>query len=113
LDFLIVGDVIEGEKIPSPELQDWLVKFSELCKENQLIIKSISSYCVYSEDMDVDRPWISFFRENNFPLAIFPPVLQLKLEEGRLSLEKNVLKLVKDYSNDFIEFFIDNNKGGK
>lgn len=112
LDFLIIGDVIEGEKIPSPELQDWLIKFSELCKRNQLVINSISSYYVNSTDIDVKHLWIELFRENNFSSSLFPPVLQLKMEEGGLTLEKNVFKSVKDYSNDFIEFFI-KNKGGR
>jgi len=34
------------------------------------------------------------------------------LEKGGLTLEKNVLQSVKDYSNNFIDFFI-KNKGGK
>jgi hypothetical protein len=40
-------------------------------------------------------------------------MLQLKMSEGGLALEKNVLKLVKDYSNEFIDFFIKDKKGGK
>jgi hypothetical protein len=113
LDYLIIGDVIEEEKIPSPEIHDFLVKFSEHCKRNELIIKSISSYCVTSTNVDVKYIWINFFREQNFSLAIFPPVLQLKLEKGGLTLEKNVLKSVKDYSNEFIDFFINNKNGGR
>ncbi|UCC19457.1 MAG: hypothetical protein JSV62_15365 [Promethearchaeota archaeon] len=112
LDFLIVGDVIDTERIPSPELQNWLTQFSELCTKSQVVIKSISSYFISSADIDVKHLWINFFQENNFSLAIFPPVLQLKLEEEGLSLEKNVLKSVKDYSNDFIESYI-KNKGGR
>jgi hypothetical protein len=34
------------------------------------------------------------------------------MEQGGMTLEKNVLKLVKDYSNEFIEFLIDNKNGG-
>ena len=113
LDYLIIGDVIEKEKIPSPELYNWMVKFSELCKIKKLIIKTISCYCVISKEIDVKPFWINFFRENNFSLAIFPPILQLKLKEGGFTLEKNVLKSVKDYSNEFIEFFIDKKNGGR
>jgi len=72
----------------------------------------MSSYFVNSTGIDVKHLWIDFFQENNFSLALFPPVLQLKMEESGLSLEKDVLKSVKDYSNDFIEFFIEN-KGGR
>ncbi|MFW9999733.1 MAG: hypothetical protein ACFE9Q_10845 [Candidatus Hodarchaeota archaeon] len=113
LDYLIIGDVIEEEKIPSPEIHAFLVKFSEHCKRNQLIIKSISFYCITSTDVDIKYLWMNFFRENNFSLSIFPPFLQLKLEKGGLTLEKNALKLVKDYSNDFIEYFINNKIGGR
>lgn len=90
-----------------------MVKFSELSKKNQLVIKSISSYFVTSTDIDTKHLWIKFFRENNFSLAIFPKILQIKMEEGGITLEKNVLKSIKDYSNDFIEFFIDNKNGGR
>ena len=112
VDYLIIGDVIEGEKIPSSEIQGWICQFSKLCKNKQLVLNSISSYFVNSRDIDVKHLWIDFFRENNCSLALFPPVLHLKMEESGLTLEKDVFKSVKDYSNDFIEFFIENN-GGK
>jgi hypothetical protein len=35
------------------------------------------------------------------------------MEKGGLALEKNSFKLIKDYSNDFTEFFIKNKNGGK
>ena len=112
LEYLIIGDVIEEEKIPSPELLNWLVKFSELCKKRPLVINSISSYWVTSEKNDMKPIWIKFFRDYNLSIGIFPPVLQLKLKEGGLNLEKNGLKSVKDYSNEFIEFLINNKKRG-
>ncbi|MFX0075918.1 MAG: hypothetical protein ACFE96_10780, partial [Candidatus Hermodarchaeota archaeon] len=111
LDFLIIGDIIEEEIIPSPEIQDWFNKFSELCDSAQLIIKSISGYCVCSPNFDVNHYWINLFQQNNLSLTIFPPILKLNIKKGGLTLENNVLQLVKDYSNDFIEFLI-KDKGG-
>lgn len=111
LDYLILGDVIEGDKIPSSNLYNWMVHFSELCKKKGVVLKSISSYCVSSGNFDVVSSWIKIFQEFNLSIVIFPPVLQLNLEKGGLSLEKNVFKSVKDYSNDFIDFFIKSKKG--
>lgn len=112
LNHLIIGDDLEGKQIPSPELQNWLIEFLELCKKNQLIIKSISYYCVTSKEYDVRSLWINFLRRNDLSLTTFPPVLQLKLEEGGLTLEKNVLESVKNYSNEFIETFFNKKIGG-
>lgn len=113
VDFLIIGDIIDSEEVPSPELQDWLVNFLELCNQNKLVLKSISNYCVTSTEIDAKNPWINFFRKNFFSLPVFPPILQLKLKSGGLALEKNVIKSVKDYSNEFIEFLIDNRNRGR
>ena len=113
MDYLIIGDDLEGEEIPSPELKNWLGKFSDLYKKNQLVINSISYYCITSKEIDVQNLWINFFQEINFSLIRFPPVLQLRLEEGGLTLEKNVLESIKNYSNEFIEFFINKKNGGK
>ena len=63
-------------------------------------------------DYDVKSFWTRLFQKYNLSIAIFPPILQLKLENGGLSLEKNVLKSVKDYSKEFIDFFIKYKKGG-
>jgi hypothetical protein len=111
LDFLIIGDVIEEEKIPSPEIQEWFSKFSELCNKEHLIIKSISVYYVGSIKFDVNHYWINLFQKNKLSIIFFPPILQINMKKGGLKLENNVLQLVKDYSNDFIEFLI-KNKGG-
>jgi len=41
---------------------------------------------------------------------IYPPILSLKLNKAELTLENGALDLVKEYSNDFIEFLINNKK---
>jgi len=113
LDYLIIGDVIEEEKSPSPEIYDWVVKFSEISKKHQFVLKSVSSYYISSIDNKIKSFWINLFRDYNLSIYYFPPVLQLKMEKGGLALEKNSFKLIKDYSNDFTEFFIKNKNGGK
>ena len=105
VDFLIIGDDIEYNNMLSPEIEFWLARFSELCNKKQLVINSVSSYLVCSTEIHANFFWINFFQENKFSLAFFPPVLQLKMDEGGLRLEKNTFKLVKDYSNKFIQFF--------
>ena len=111
LEYLIIGDVIEEEKIPSPKIKDWVIKFSELSKRNQLIIKSVSYYYVTSTNIESKSLWINFLQENNFFVSIYPPFLKLKLKESGFNLEDNAFKSVKDYSNDFIEFCIKNKRG--
>jgi len=41
---------------------------------------------------------------------IFPPILSLKLNKAELALENGAFELVKGYTNDFIEYFIENKK---
>ena len=53
LDFLIIGDIIEGDVIPSPELQTWLIQFSKLCTNNELSLKSLSVFNVNSTEFNV------------------------------------------------------------
>jgi hypothetical protein len=112
LDFLIIGDVIESEKVPSPEFKNWFGNFLDLCEKNQLVIKSVSSYYVTSTDTDLSPVWVRFFQDYNSSLVIFPTVLQIKLKKGGATFEKNILNKVKDYSKEFIDFFIDNKNGG-
>ena len=44
---------------------------------------------------------------------IYPPILHLKLNRAELTLENGAYDIIKDYSNDFIEFFIVNKKMNK
>jgi len=39
--------------------------------------------------------------------------LRLKLNAAEISLENGALEIIKDYSSDFIEFFIKNKKKNK
>lgn len=105
VDFLIFGDDLDNSSNLSPKIQVWLAKFLELSNKKQLVINSVSSYLICSTEFHANTYWINFFQENKFSLAFFPPVLQLKMKEGGLTLEKNAFKLIKDYSNKFIQFF--------
>jgi len=109
LDYLIIGDIISKE-IPSLEIQNWLLKYGEISKRSNISIKAISSFFVTSVNILVEPSWIEFLQENVNAEIIYPPVLQLKLNQAEIALENGALEIVKNYSNDFIEFFIENKK---
>jgi len=107
LDYLIIGDNI-SDAIPSLEIQNWLLKYWEISKKNNLIIKAISSYYITLADIQVEPSWLEFLQGNVNAEIIYPPILHLKFNIAELVLEDGALELVKDYTNDFIEFFINN-----
>ncbi|MCK4284782.1 MAG: hypothetical protein KAX18_01215 [Candidatus Lokiarchaeota archaeon] len=107
LDYLIIGDIV-SEGIPSLEIQNWLLKFWEISKKRNLIIKAISSYYITLTDILVEPSWIEFLQDNVNAEIIYPPILCLKFNIAELVLEDGTLELVKDYTNDFIEFLINN-----
>lgn len=105
LDYLIIGDVI-SEVIPSMEIQNWLLEYGEISKSNNLIVKAISGFYVTLTEITVEPLWVEFFQDNIKAELIYPPILRLKLNRADLAIEDGALELVKDYCNDFIEFFI-------
>ena len=105
IDYLIIGDNI-SKTIPSLEIQNWLLKYSEISKKSNLIIKAISSYYITLADILVEPSWIEFLQEKVNAEIIYPPILCLKFDLAELVLENGSLELVKDYSNEFIEFLI-------
>jgi len=107
LDYLIIGDII-SEPIPSLEIQNWLLKYGEISKKSNHIIKTISSYYITLTDIRVKPSWIEFLQDNVNAEIIYPPILCLKFNIAELVLEDGALELVKDYTNDFIEFLIKN-----
>ena len=109
LNYLIIGDNI-SDAIPSLEIQNWLLKYREISKGNNLIIKAISSYYITLADIQVEPSWIEFLQDNVNAETIYPPILHLKFNIAELVLEDGVLELVKDYTNDFIEYLINNEK---
>jgi hypothetical protein len=109
LDYLIIGDNI-SDVIPSLEIQNWLLKFWEISKKRNLIMKAISGFYVTLADVLVEPSWIEFLQDNVNAEIIYPPILHLKFNIAELVLEDGALELVKDYTNDFIDFFINNVK---
>ena len=109
LDYLIIGDII-SESIPSVEIQNWLLKYGEISRNNNLIFKAISGFYVAPSDIKIEPLWIESLREDINAETIHPPILRLKLNKACLALENRALDLVKEYSNDFIEFLIENKK---
>lgn len=57
--------------------------------------------------------WVEFLHDNVKAEIIYPPILRLKLKLTELSLENRTPELIKEYSNDFIELFINNKKKRK
>ena len=106
-DYLIIGDVI-SKTIPSSETQDWLLKYREIAKNNNLVVKTVSGFYVAPSDVITEPFWGDYLQENINAEMIYPPILSLKLDKARLELEKGALELVKAFSNDFIVFYLRN-----
>jgi len=107
LDYLIIGDTV-NDVIPSLEIQNWLLKYREISKKSNLIIKTLSGFYVTLADIQVEPSWIEFLQGNVNAEIIYPPILHLKFNKAELILEDGALELVKDYTNDYIEFFLRN-----
>ncbi len=107
LDYLIIGDTV-SDVIPSLEIQNWLLKYGEISKKSNLIIKTISGFYVALADIQVEPSWIEFLQDNVNAEIIYPPILHLKFNKAELVLEDGALELIEDYTNDFIEFFLRN-----
>jgi len=109
LDYLIIGDNI-SDVAPSLEIQNWLLKYWEISKKSNLIIKAVSGFYVTLADIQVELSWMEFLQGNVNAEIIYPPILHLKFNIAELVLEDGALELVKDYTNDFIDFLIKNVK---
>ena len=109
LDYLIMGDSV-SKAIPSLEIQNWLLKYGEISKNSNLIIKAVSGFCVTLADILVEPSWMEYLQGKVFAETVYPPILHLKFNIAELILEEGALELVKDYTNDFIEYLINNEK---
>ncbi len=109
LDYLIIGDTV-SDVIPSLEIQNWLLEYGKISKKSNLIIKTISGFYVALADIQVEPSWIEFLQDNVNTEIIYPPILHLKFNKAELVLEDGALELVKNYTNDFIDFLINNVK---
>ena len=109
LDYLIIGDII-GEVFPSLEIQNWLFKYEEISKKKNFIIKTISGFYIAIADIKIEPLWVEFLQDKVKAEIIYPPILHLKLNIAEFALENGALELIKDYSNNLIEFFIENKK---
>jgi len=108
-DCLIIGDAIT-KAIPSPEIQNWLIKYREVSNNCNLVVKAVSGFYIAPSDIKIEPLWIESLQENINAEMIFPPILSLKLNKAELTLEDGALEIVKAYSNDFIELLIENKK---
>ena len=112
LDYLIIGDV-HSKEIPSLELQRWLQNYWELSRKKKRVLKAISGFYIALADIRVEPFWVESLYDNVKTEIIYPPILSLKLNSGELALENGVHDLIKEYSNDFIEFLINKRKRKK
>ena len=116
VDYIFIGDS-RSKVIPILEIQNWLLKFSEISKKKNLIIKAISSYYISLDDTPIILSGLKFLQNNINTEIIYPPILCLKFNLVELVLENGANDIIKDYSNEFIEFLIKSNKelkkGGK
>ncbi|MFX1566886.1 MAG: hypothetical protein ACFFCV_00805 [Promethearchaeota archaeon] len=109
LEYLIIGDVI-SKTAPSLEIQNWLQKYREISKGDNLIVKAVSGFYVTLTDFGVEPFWSEFLQDNVKAKIVYPPVLRLNLNKVELKIEDETLELIKNYSNHFIEFLINNKK---
>ncbi len=105
LDYLIIGDII-SETIPSVDIKNWLLKYGEIPKLHNIFLKALSGFYITLTDIKKEALWVEFLQDNINAEIIYPPILCLKLNNAESPLEIGVLEIVKDYSNDFIEFLI-------
>lgn len=103
LGYLIIGDVLSN-RIPSLEIQNWLIKYWECSKSKKLYIKAISGFYISLADIKIELFWVESLHDNVKAEIIYPPILRLKLNKSTLALENEALELVKRYLKNFIEF---------
>ncbi len=104
VDYLILGDILTGT-IPSEEIQTWIYDFWNMSKMRVPEIKNISGFYISPTNITIEPTWVRYLQENMKAEKITPPILRLNLKSTEISLE-----IVKDYCNDFIEFFLNDNK---
>ncbi|MBY8986236.1 MAG: hypothetical protein KGD65_14260 [Candidatus Lokiarchaeota archaeon] len=109
LDYLIIGDNISNV-IPTIEIQNWLVKYQEISKSNNLIVKALSGFYVMLTDISEQSLWVEFLQNNVKTEILYPPILRLKLNRAEMAIEDGALELLKDYSNDVIKFILNKEK---
>lgn len=104
-DCLIIGDCI-NEAIPSLKLQNWLLKYREISNSYNLIVKVISGFYIVPSDIKIEPFWVESLQNYINAEIIYPPILRLKLNRREIALKNGAYDIIKEYSNDFIEFLI-------
>ena len=72
-----------------------------------------SGFYVAPSDIKTEPFWVDSLQENINAEMIYPPILCLKLNRAKIALKNGAYDIVKAYSNDFIEFIINNKKRKK
>jgi hypothetical protein len=101
IEYLIIGDS-PIKKIPSVEVQKWVLKYSDILKENNLKLKALSGFLIIRNSVNKTL-WEEFVNNNIITQITFPHVLCLTLKDSNLAFEKSINKIVKDYCSQFIQ----------
>jgi len=105
IDFLIIGDTIT-DGVPSVEIQNWLTKYRESSEKRDFSVKALSGFYVVTTDVTRSL-WGISLEKNVKSERFFPPVMQFKVDEKNLVIEKGALEIVKKFSNDFMDILIE------
>ena len=105
-DCLIIGDLIIDET-PSSEIKRWIQRYGDVLNKKKNTLKVISGFYVTLSDVKVNS-WSNFLQENITVEIFIQPILGLKLDKTGLILESSALELIKDYSNKWTNYIINN-----
>ena len=106
-DYLILGDVV-NEPLPSVLMQNWVQKYGQIAKSNNLILKALSGFIIsFNKKVKPDPVWVDFIHKNIMIEGINPPIICLHFGNYDLKLDSGVYEIIKDYSNKIIEFLTD------
>jgi hypothetical protein len=109
LEYLIIGDIIT-ESIPSSEIQNWVLKYSEHSKNYNLNLKALSGFYITLTDIKDETLWVEFLQKNIYTEIIYPPILRLKLKNTDSPMQIGALEIVKKYSKNLVEFLVNNSQ---
>jgi hypothetical protein len=101
LDYLIIGDII-NKTVPSLEIQNWLLRFCEISKENNFIVKALSGFYVTLTNIGIEPYWSEFLQVHIKAKIVYPPIMCLLLNKTEMNVEDGAPELIKDYSNQFL-----------
>ena len=102
-DLMIFGELIR-QNSQNPVI-NWIEKFSELSKSNNIFIKKVAIYYIVPDNLDISKNGVKqlamYFPAGSF----FSNPLILKINTFNGSLDNQIYSLIINYVKDLIEFF--------